>query len=92
LCLRIVYTLSCLHHAAIIIFNVSVCMFDQEIFRKNYTLTIQQVGQRLQSKVLLLETLRIVTERLYHSDMLTMSKITLNVMISGRRREVDEHR
>lgn len=86
------YTLSCLHHAAIIIFNVSVCMFDQEIFRKNYTLTIQQVGQRLQSKVLLLETLRIVTERLYHSDMLTMSKITLNVMISGRRREVDEHR
>jgi hypothetical protein len=87
-----VYTLSCLHHAAIIIFNVSVCMFDQEIFRKNYTLTIQQVGQRLQSKVLLLETLRIVTERLYHSDMLTMSKITLNVMISGRRREVDEHR
>ena len=51
-------------------------MFDQEIFRKNYTLTIQQVGQRLQSKVLLLETLRIVTERLYHSDMLTMSKIT----------------
>ena len=86
------YTLSCLHHAAIIIFNVSVCMFDQEIFRKNYTLTIQQVGRRLQSKVLLLETLRIVTERLYHSDMLTMSKITLNVMISGRRREVDEHR